>query len=248
MKLRIRQRLERKKYMTAKKKNQSTMLIISLVLLVVAAVIFTVLASVASKRVKTPSFGTDTAAATETAKAPKPLPESETSPATEDVIDTIPSDAEPVSLTVDEIDFDVPTDGAMLNECSLEIPVYSITMEDYRTHVGVDLTSAPGDPVRACAGGIVTSIWDDPMMGRSISITHSSGIETIYRNLAEETPDGIAVGSKVEIGDVIGAVGDTALIECEEEPHLHLELKVDGINVDPCLYMDFARMSETYED
>lgn len=224
------------------------MLIVSLILLVVAAAVFTALASSASKRVKAPIIDTDTSKVTDTATPPETAPESNTASGSGDVLDTVPQNAEPVSLTVDEIDFASPSNGALLNECSLEIPVYSLTMEDYRTHVGVDLTSTLGDPVKACADGIVTSIWDDPMMGRSLSVTHSSGIETIYRNLSEELPDGIEVGCSVKVGDVIGAVGDTALIECEEEPHLHFELKVDGINVDPCLYMDFAKMSEMYED
>ena len=59
---------------------------------------------------------------------------------------------------------------------------------------------------------------------------------------------GASVGVSVSGGQVIGAVGDTALIECEEEAHLHFELTVNGEFTDPTEYMEMVSINEVYED
>ena len=46
-------------------------------------------------------------------------------------------------------------------------------------------------------------------------------------------PDGVKAGAAVKAGDKIGAVGDTALIEISEDPHLHFELYKDGVCENP---------------
>lgn len=66
------------------------------------------------------------------------------------------------------------------------------------------------------------------MMGRSVTIDHGDGIYTTYQNLAEDIAEGIEVGGTVEMGQVIGYVGDSALVEIAEEPHVHLEMKING--------------------
>mgnify|MGYP003330477446 CR=1 FL=1 len=95
-------------------------------------------------------------------------------------------------------------------------------------------------------------------LARSFMIlTDSGGIQEEAPSLGKpvlvmrdttERPEGIAAGVPVNAGDVIGAVGDTALIECEEESHLHLELQVNGEAVDPSEYIEMVKISEVYED
>ena len=60
---------------------------------------------------------------------------------------------------------------------------------------------------------------------------------TIYRNLSATLPEGIREGATVIAGQVIGAVGDTAMIESADEPHLHCEMTVKGESVDPLDYI-----------
>lgn len=162
--------------------------------------------------------------------------------------ETAPKESSPVSLTVDDIAFFPPVDGEVIVSCSLTVPVYSHTMNDYRTHMGVDIAAALGDSVLSCADGTVESVYDDPMMGVTVVVSHAEGIKSIYKGLSAELPEGLAAGVPVNAGDVIGAIGDTALIECEEEPHLHLELQVNGETVDPCEYIEMVSISDVYED
>lgn len=156
--------------------------------------------------------------------------------------------AEPVSISLSDIDFVAPSDGYVIVPCSITQPVYSITMNDYRCHTGLDISSAIGDAVRACANGVVSEIYDDPMMGTTVVISHAEGIQSVYKNLAEETPENITVGTSVSAGDTIGCVGESALIECEEEPHFHFELMVNGEHVDPSEYISVSSIDSVFED
>jgi len=134
-----------------------------------------------------------------------------------------------------------PVQGEIIKDYSMSVPVFSQTMEDYRTHSGVDLYCAAGCDVAAAAEGVVKEIWDDPMMGMSIAIEHTGGAVSVYQNLYDEIPEGIGVGTKVEKGQVIATAGDTALSEISEDSHLHFELKINGTAVDPCDYIEFSK-------
>ena len=132
----------------------------------------------------------------------------------------------------------------------IDIPVYSLTMNDYRAHTGVDIAASLGSEVVAASSGVVCRVWSDPMMGQSVTIDHGDEIYTTYMNLSPEIPEGITVGAKVTMGQTIGSVGDTSLTEIAEEPHLHFEIKVDGQYADPLDYIAVSDIPENsyYED
>lgn len=241
--------------MMTQKKKQNRVLYASLILLIVAASLLIAVATGASRRNK-PQTLPET---TEESETERDLPlttilDKITEPQAERPLETPPETTkeaavtEPAVLTVADIEFSLPAKGEVLVPCSLDTPMYSITMEDYRTHSGIDITAEVGDSVMSCADGVVTEIFDDPMMGKTVKISHSAGAVSVYKNLAPELMEGIEVGAEVTAGQVIGAVGDTALIECEEEPHLHFELMVDGEHVDPCEHIDIVSVNEIYED
>ncbi|MBE6724523.1 MAG: M23 family metallopeptidase [Ruminococcaceae bacterium] len=145
--------------------------------------------------------------------------------------------------------FRPPLENAVaVKGCSLAVPVFSATMDDYRTHGGIDFACAPGTPVLAAAGGTVVSVAKDPMMGWTVTLGHSGGAVTRYAGLSEESANISKAGDKVLAGQVIGASGETALIESAEENHLHFELAVDGKAVDPAEYMDVVWLSDVTED
>ncbi len=173
--------------------------------------------------------------------------DSVSTPQSTQTVSSEPRESTPVSLTVDEIEFSVPCEGGVLTGASLTVPVYSMTMNDHRTHTGVDIAVPLGSAVVACADGVVSGAYDDPMMGMTVTVDHGGEIVSVYRNLSDEMPSEITVGSSVSAGDVIGAVGNTALVECEEEAHLHFELTVNGEYVDPAEYIELTSVSDTFE-
>lgn len=136
-------------------------------------------------------------------------------------------------------EFSLPMSGDISFDFSDSVPVFSPTMEDWRTHLGVDVLGELGEEVLAVADGTVTNVWEDPFMGMCISIEHSGNAVSVYKNLAKEVADGIVIGCAVKAGDVIGCVGETAMNEIAQEPHLHYELSVDGKIVDPKDHIKF---------
>ena len=80
-------------------------------------------------------------------------------------------------------------------------------------------------------------------MGYCIAIEHSGDCFTIYKNLSKEFPEGIAEGSTVRSGQLIASVGDSAMVEIADEPHLHLEMTVGDLSVDPLKYFDETALS-----
>ena len=163
-------------------------------------------------------------------------------------------DTAAVPTSADPSDDALPTFRAPLENavavkgCSLTVPVFSATMDDYRTHGGIDFACAPGTPVLAAAEGTVVSVAKDPMMGWTVTLGHSGGAVSRYAGLSEEGAAIAKAGDKVLAGQVIGASGETALIESAEENHLHFELAVDGKTVDPAEVMDVVWLSDLTED
>ncbi len=141
--------------------------------------------------------------------------------------------------------FVLPVDGILSIDFSDTVPVFSQTMNDYRTHLGVDISASLGSDVLAVADGTVTNVWDDPFMGTCISIEHSGNAVSIYKNLDPTVKEGIIIGASVKSGDVIGSIGESAMNEIADEPHLHYELKVDNKHVDPKKHFSFLKPDDS---
>ena len=142
--------------------------------------------------------------------------------------------------------FDMPTIGNVSKTFSIDALVWSNTMEDYRTHNGIDVCASLGEGVMAAADGIVTEVYVHPLMGNTVVIAHDGDAMTVYQNLADEIP--VSAGERVKRGEVIGAVGESAMIEIAEEPHLHFEIFVGSDRVDPLSYISKATMTIVYEE
>ncbi len=134
--------------------------------------------------------------------------------------------------------FVLPVSGALSKKHDPEMQVYSNTLNDYRVHLGVDLVTEANAPVYAAADGTVSKIWKDVLMGYCIAVEHSGDCLTVYKNLGEELPDGIQEGVKVRSGQLIATVGESAMIEVADEPHLHFEMVIDDLAVDPLEYFN----------
>ena len=100
-----------------------------------------------------------------------------------------------------------------------------------RQHHGIDLAAPTGTPVYATADGIVGRADWYSSYGLYISINHGGAMETRYAHLSRLA---VAAGDNVKKGDLIGYVGSTGR---STGPHLHYEVRVEGIAVNPIPYM-----------
>ena len=157
-------------------------------------------------------------------------------------------ETQPVGAEGEELELALPVNGVLSKGHDASIQVWSSTMEDYRVHLGVDIVAASGEPVYAAADGEVTKVWDDPLMGRCVAVSHGDNIYTYYKNLNASLCDGITQGASVKCGDQLGTVGETAIIELADEPHLHLEMTVNGLAVDPRDYFSAAALEAMSKD
>lgn len=155
---------------------------------------------------------------------PSPSPSASPSPAPSD----LPSQSTALVYTW-------PVKGSVLADFSLETLAYDETMGDWRTHSGIDIAAAPGTTVLAAADGTVSEVSADDLMGTTVVIDHGNGVFSSYANL--QTVPTVEEGDSVRTGDVIGAVGTTAIAESGRPGHLHFEMYEDGIAVDPELYL-----------
>lgn len=134
------------------------------------------------------------------------------------------------------LNFIAPTAGTVVKGHSLEMPVFSITLGEWRVHTGIDISCEEGASVFAAEAGVVSGIYSDPMLGYTVEITHKDDMKTRYSNLSGDVGT-LKVGDEVASGDKIGCVGDTSISELAEEPHLHFELLLKDVKVNPLDYI-----------
>ncbi len=124
-----------------------------------------------------------------------------------------------------------PVDGEVVMDYSMDCLCYNPTTRDWRTHDGMDYAAAAGTAVSAAADGTVYTIYTDESMGTTIIIRHDDGYVTTYSSLAEQV--NVAVGDRVQLGQIIGTVGCSALLETALGDHLHFAVTCDGVSIDP---------------
>lgn len=98
-------------------------------------------------------------------------------------------------------------------------------------HYGIDVAAPSGTPVRVAADGVVSYIGYDAGYGKLISIDHGYGVMTRYGHNSQTY---VVLNQAVSRGDVIAGMGNTGR---STGPHLHYEVRVHGIPVDPESYI-----------
>ena len=139
------------------------------------------------------------------------------------------------TVSIEDMTFIWPVSGDIAVEYSPATLLFDKTMNDWRTHDGVDITAQIGAKVMSVADGTVTEVVEDDLLGTTVMINHGAGLTSQYSNLAS-TPT-VTEGDAVTMGSVIGSVGDTALGETGEVAHLHFALKMEGESADPADYL-----------
>lgn len=99
-------------------------------------------------------------------------------------------------------------------------------------HLGLDYSGKEGDAVLASCGGVVVSAIERGGYGLMVELDHGDGFVTRYAHLGSAA---VAIGDVVAQGDTIGTLGSSG--NCDT-PHLHFELRIDGIAYNPRFYLD----------
>jgi len=136
---------------------------------------------------------------------------------------------------VKDPEFSMPVEGEIMRGFAKDSLIYSDTLEEWVTHLGIDIKAERTTVVKASEKGTITSIKNDPRYGLTVVIEHVNGFKTVYSNLL--TSEFITEGETVEKGQSLGTVGNSAAFEIVDEPHLHFEIIKDGENVDPSIYL-----------
>ena len=170
---------------------------------------------------------------------PKHQPQQVTQP---DDPEPVKETVEPVEVAVPEVEqppvatvFTWPVKGEVLRDFSVEALSPDPTLGDWRTHGGLDIASVMGTKVLAMGAGTVCEVFEDGLMGTTVVIDHGEGLISTYANLGDNPL--VEPGDRVDVGSVIGSVGDSALVESGLQGHLHLETSRNGQTVDPRDYL-----------
>ena len=155
-------------------------------------------------------------------ETPQPMPELQ--------LDDTPVIAEAPRLIV------TPVHGEVLMAFSVDELTYNPTLEDWRTHEGVDIAAVSGATVLAACSGTVLSVEEDALMGTTVVLEHDGGYQTTYANLQSAPP--VERGEIVSAGQIIGAVGTSAAAELAQGPHLHFGVTRNGDAVNPHEFLE----------
>lgn len=101
-------------------------------------------------------------------------------------------------------------------------------------HKGIDLANPVGTPVYATADGVVSRADWFSSYGLYVSLEHGGSLQTRYGHMSRLN---VAAGQRVHKGEIIGYVGSTGR---STGPHLHYEVRVNGVAVNPIPYMQTA--------
>ena len=132
----------------------------------------------------------------------------------------------------------MPLEGQQVAEYAMDCLSYNSTTRDWRVHDGVDIAAETGTQVKAAADGQVYTVYDDDSMGTTVVIRHEDGYVTVYASLAEEVA--VSAGDTVALGQPIGTVGETALLENALGDHLHFAVLCNEEQMDPAEFLNLA--------
>ena len=122
----------------------------------------------------------------------------------------------------------LPADGWITSYFGQRISPY---LGKLKMHEGLDVGAPYGTKVNAPADGMVTFSGEKAGFGKFVQVDHGYGIETIY---AHNQSLHVKPGQKVKRGALLAAVGNTGH---STGPHLHYEVRVNGIAVDPLYFI-----------
>lgn len=236
---------------SAERVNRTVYLTVAVLLIVLAvAVAMTSAANKARKGQAGESSAPETSA--ESPETAAPIPETtkkpeETTPPPAETSQTGGKETE-VAAAAEVPTLSLPAEGTLGSGHDPTVQVFSNTLGEWRVHLGVDIMTELAAPVYAAAKGRVKQISDDPLWGKCVWIEHEGDAVSVYRGLDDRLAEGIEVGKSVTEGTLIGAVGESGILELAEEPHLHFEMLVGGEHADPLEYFSKSALETLAKD
>lgn len=147
---------------------------------------------------------------------------------------TVPVD-DPNSNKPKPVVFVNPVANATISKNYSEVEaVYSKTLNQWSTHLGIDFVAEEGSAVVAVYDGYVAEIINDTMYGNVVTINHANGLSTKYYSLGDNVA--VNVGQTITAGTKIGEISTSMLVESSDGAHLHFETLVNNSLVDPSSY------------
>ena len=131
-----------------------------------------------------------------------------------------------------------PVAGQEIFGYAMETLSYNQTTRDWRTHNGVDIAAEAGTEVVAAADGEVYTVYEDDSLGYTVVIRHEGGYTTHYSSLGEDIR--VQAGDLVKMGQVIGTVASTALVETVLGPHVHFSVTFQDLPMDPAEFLNMG--------
>ena len=131
-----------------------------------------------------------------------------------------------------------PVSGETVCDYAMDCLSYNPTTRDWRVHNGIDIAAEAGTPVCAAAAGVVYTTYEDEGLGTTVVIRHENGYVTMYSSLDADVL--VSAGDEVELGQAIGYVGSSALLENAIGDHVHFCVTQNDSSVDPA---DFFALS-----
>ena len=125
----------------------------------------------------------------------------------------------------------LPIDGQVVMPYAMDCLCFNPTTRDWRVHDGIDYAAEAGTAVSAAADGTVYTVYQDDTLGYTVVICHADGYTTTYSSLDANIT--VKPGDVVQLGQTIGYVGSSAVMETALGDHLHFCVTCDGESMDP---------------
>lgn len=133
-------------------------------------------------------------------------------------------------------EFISPVNGAIIKPFSKNELVYSKTMDDWRTHLGVDISCPYGTDVVSSELGEVIKIEYNINYGNTVTM-QCGEYTLIYTSLSSDIY--VNEGERISKGTVIGKTSDSCISEICDEPHFHFEVLKNSEHIDPVEIISF---------
>ena len=180
-----------------------------------------------------PNLSDEIAASESAASSVSPSPTVSVSPSPSASIETQSPKPASVDTQAATLTLTMPLKGTVIQKYSGDSFVFNPTLNQWRTHNGVDIApEGNSTDVMAALAGKVEKIETDENKGVIITLAHSDKQYTIYTGLEEAS---VKEGDEVTAGQTIGKVG-TPAFEADSGAHLHFEFLKAGNYVDPTDY------------
>ena len=124
-----------------------------------------------------------------------------------------------------------PVSGDTISQYAMDCLSYNETTRDWRVHNGIDIAAEAGTEVLAAADGTIYTTYVDETMGTTVVIRHNDGYVTVYSSLDANVK--VEPGDTVTMGQAIGTVANSAMLETALGDHLHFSVTCDDEPMNP---------------